>query len=430
MEQSFHATGRERLKRLAGSAKHAARGALVRLLQVALFNPVCLRCWLWILRGRVEFFGTSHAIGEMVTTVDYYLKRKLHLQSRMVSVYLINKPHLANAYLAKVQARAFRSPRTLFVSNRFLCLLLAPLEHQLSFTGPHRTFSPHAQEYHELNDRYNFHLERQVTAAERERARLIMERFGLPREAKFVCVHVREAGFSARVQSPGHNAIRNADVMTYRAAIEYLVRQGFWVVRMGEATVTPLPPMERVIDYARSPCKSAFMDIVLVAEGEFYVGSSAGLVNVAYIFNKFILMANALPLESAAWHPRHFWIPKLLYSTAEQRYLTYAEVVSRGIGAYHRLQHYAAAQVEIHDNSPEDILEGTQELHRWYLGDPGYSDEDVRAQRAFTQLFPPEYMGYGTRSRVCASFLRRYRHLMPQASVAVPEGREAVALPS
>ena len=70
-----------------------------------------------------------------------------------------------------------------------------------------------------------------------------------------------------------------------------------------------------------------------------------------------------------------------------------------------------------------------QELHRWYLGDPGYSEEEVQAQRAFTQLFPPEYIGYGTRSRICVSFMRRHPHLMPHESVAVPAGSEPVAWP-
>jgi len=436
--------------RLVGVAARLGVGGLVRLLQLLLFNPVGLRGWLWLLSGRVEFFGNSHALGEMVTTVDYYLKRKLDRPSQVVSVYLVNKPHLANAYLAMLQARAFGGPRIRFVRNRVLCQVLAPLEHQLFYTGLHRTYSPHPPEYDALTDRYNFHLERQVTAAERQRARALLERLGLPREAPFVCVHVREGAFSARVLPPGHNALRNADIMTYRAAIDYLVRQGFWVVRMGEATLTPLPPMDHVIDNARSPYKSAFLDIALVADCAFYVGSSSGLANVAAIFNKCLLIANVVPLETAGWGwgARTLWIPKLIYSTPERRYLTYPEIVSRGtgtfrrmqsyilypeiaargIGAFHRMQSYIAAQLEIHDNSPEDILEATQELYRWSQG-AAYTEEEARAQRAFAALLPPDYYSHGAHARVCASFIRRHPDLMPAASAAVPDLSEAVASP-
>jgi len=232
--ESFQARGHERWRRLAASARLIGVGGLVRLLQIILFNPVGLRFWVWLLHGRVEFFGASLVLGEMAATVDYYLMRKLHLKSRVVSIYLINKPSLANAYLAKLQARTFGSPRVLFVMNRLLCQVLGPLEHQLFYTGLHQPYTPHPQDYHALSDRYNFHLERQITATERERARTIMEQFGLPRAAKYVCVHAREEGFYRHVVPPTHNTLRNADVMTYRAAIEYLVRQGFWVVRMGK----------------------------------------------------------------------------------------------------------------------------------------------------------------------------------------------------
>ncbi|MBI3320409.1 MAG: TIGR04372 family glycosyltransferase [Candidatus Omnitrophica bacterium] len=427
VENCSRATGYERLKLISIYAKKASYRGMLRLLQSALFNPMCLRLWVWILNGRAEFFGTSNSIGDMVTMVEYYLKKKLHVNSRVVSVYLINKPHLANPYLARLQAKSFGTPRILVVMNRFLCLLLAPLERQLFYSGSQATFAHHLPELHDLNARYNFHLERHVPLADRQRARALMERIGLPREAKFVCVHAREEGFKAHfaLQRDGHNIFRNADILTYRAAIEYLVRQGFWVVRMGEATVKPLPPMEHVIEYARSPLKSDFLDIVLIAECEFYVGSSAGLANVAYLFNKFLLLTNALPLESAAWSDRSFWIPKLVYSQPERRYLTYVEVIQRGIGEFHKTHQYLAAQLELHDNSPEEILEATRELHRWSLGDPGYSTEERRAQRAFVERFPPDYIGYGTRSNICVSFIRRHRELMPQPAPAdVPTDRQ------
>ncbi len=400
--------------------KKAAYHGIVILLRAALFNPVCLRVWVWALRGRVEFFGTSHAIGEMVTAVEYYLKRKRHLNAQAVSVYLVNKPHIANPYLARLQARVFGSRRVRFVMSRFLCLLLAPLERQLFYAGPTATFSQHPQDYHDLNERYNFHLERHLPAAERARARVLMERLGLPRDAKFVCIQVREEGFKAhfRLQQDGHNTFRNADILTHRAAIDYLVGQGFWVVRMGEATVKPLPPMAQVIDYARSPLKSDALDIILVAECEFYIGSSSGLANVAYLFSKWYLLTNAVPVETASWSRRCLWIPKLVYSVPERRHLSFPEVIDRGLGQFHRTQQYVAAGLAVHDNSPEDILEATQELHRAALGDPGYATEDVRDQRAFTRLFPPAYLGYGTRSNICVSFIRRHQELMPQAAGA------------
>ncbi len=410
------------LNRLAGSAKKAwVKGWLV-LLQAVLFNPLALRGWVRLLKHRVEFFGTSHWIGTMVI-IDYYLKRKRARRSTVLSVYLINKPHLANRYLARFQAKALSDARTIFVMNRFLCRLLAPLERQLFFAGPTASFVQHPQDYHELNARYPLHLEEAVPASERRRARAAMARLGLPREARFVCVHAREAGFKARLQPSGHNTYRDIDIANYLPAIEWLTREGFWVVRMGEATVKPLPAMARVIDYARSPLKSEDLDVLLMAGCECLLGCNSGFSQLAHLFNKRALWTNSIPLEMCPWDGLALWIPKLIFSQAEGRDLTFPEIISRGIGQYHRTQEYEAAALVPRENTPDDILAATRELLGWSRGEPGYSAEDRQAQARFAALFPPQYKAYGTRSRICASFMRAHADLMPM----VDDGMELTA---
>lgn len=405
-------TTRERVVLVSVYAQKVCSECVLVVLGAVLFNPVLLRLWVWLLKARVEFFGNSHSIGDM-GAIEYYLQRKVHLKSHVMSVYLVNKPHLANPYLARFQAKAFKDLGTVFVFSRFLCRLLAPLERQLFFAGPTAPFTQHPPEYHDLCQLYNFHLERQLPAEDRSQARKLMEGIGLPRHAKFVCVHAREAGFKVHWHTTGHNIFRDVDILTYIPAIEYLTHLGFWVVRMGESTVRPLPPMERVIDYARMHLKSDFLDIVLIAECEFYFGCSSGLAHVAHIFNKPHLWTNTISLQ---WLPRStqaLWIPKLISSKTEGRYLTYPEVISRGIGQFETTQLYVSANLEVHGNSAEDILEATKELHRFYLGDPGYSAQDLRNQREFMRIFPTHYDASRSRARLCVSFIRRHQDLMP-----------------
>lgn len=409
--------GGERARLLVRFARKAVYVGALQALRLALFNPAGRALWVRLLKGRVEFFGTSHTLGDMVIC-DYYLKRKRHLGSSVRSVFLVNRPHIANAYLGHVMARAFGDRRTWFVMSRFLCRLLEPLEGRLVFDSPDGSLSPHPTEYHELNARYVFHAEERLPAEERRRALAALETLGLPRDAQFVCVHAREAGFKAWAQPDGHNTFRDVDIATYLPAIAYLVEEGFWVVRMGEPTVKPLPPMARVIDYARSPLKSDWLDVVLMAECEFLVGCNSGFSQLAHLFNKKALWTNSIALETAPWDDLVLWMPKLIFSRAEGRHLTYPEIVERGYGSFQLTQQYEAAHLELHDNSPEDILEATKELHHWVRGTLVLTEEDRRRQQAFLQMFPPRYIGYGTRSNVCASFIRRHLEWMPPLTEA------------
>lgn len=92
-----------------------------------------------------------------------------------------------------------------------------------------------------------------------------------------------------------------------------------------------------------------------------------------------------------------------------------------GIAGFEHSQDYVMANIEVHANSAQDILEAAQELHQHYLGRPGYSEEEMREQRRFNQLVPPHGTSFGTRSRLCVSFIRHHQDLMPPVERKPPE---------
>jgi putative glycosyltransferase (TIGR04372 family) len=391
--------------------------ALAIPLQTVCMNPVCQRIWVKWLRGRVEFFGMSHSLGEMAGTVDYYLLRRRHLNVRTHAIYLAGDPNLVNPYFASFQAKALGSSRVHVVQNRLVCRVLKPLARQLWFSG--QALSSFAPDYSELTARYDLHLDRRFPESERQRGRLLMEQLGLPRSAQFVAVQAREAGYEAPRGVSHHHTFRDVDIETFIPAIQYLTQQGFWVVRIGEPTVKPLPSMEHVIDYARSSLKSDFLDIALLAECEFFVACCSGPKRVAHVFKKPILCTNAISLTMIPFCASDLWIPKLLWSQAEGRYLTLGEIVNRGIGAFEHTRNYVAAGITIHANTAEEILEATQEMLQLHRGTRVYSEDERGVQEAVNQLLPSHYRTYRTRARLCASFIRRHPDLIPQR-VPVP----------
>jgi hypothetical protein len=122
-----------------------------------------------------------------------------------------------------------------------------------------------------------------LTPADRAFGQGILRRLGVPDGAWFVSLHVRTPGFHKEGDNQ-FNAHRNADVHTYLPAIREIVRQGGWVLRLGDASMPPLPKMEGLIDYARSRHKSPRMDVFLCGACRFFMGVASGMTHVPTTF--------------------------------------------------------------------------------------------------------------------------------------------------
>ena len=112
---------------------------------------------------------------------------------------------------------------------------------------------------------------------------------GLPNNAWFVCLHVRDGGYCGDHQQA---STRNADIMNYLDAIEEVTSPGGWVVRMGDSNMPRLPPVKQVIDYPFLAEKCALMDIYLIKECQLYMGMPSGILDVAMLFQRPTIVTN------------------------------------------------------------------------------------------------------------------------------------------
>lgn len=117
--------------------------------------------------------------------------------------------------------------------------------------------------------------------------RSTLRAIGVPPEAWYVCVHVREGGYRSDPESP-----RNASPEDFFPAFEEIISRGGLVVRMGTKLMTPLPHLPGVIDYAFSDFQSTLMDAYLVSRCSFFVGTSSGPHTLALLFSKPLILTN------------------------------------------------------------------------------------------------------------------------------------------
>ena len=138
------------------------------------------------------------------------------------------------------------------------------------------------------------------------KGREVIKKMGIPEDAWFVTCHVREPLFKNRED------FRDSDIATFFEAFKEITDRGGWVIRMGDKSMSPLPKMNRVIDYAISEFKSDWMDIFLLADAKFILGCSSGPTTVAYAFGTPIAMTNNLPTAGTYLSKRDLFMPRLM----------------------------------------------------------------------------------------------------------------------
>ncbi len=189
-----------------------------------------------------------------------------------------------------------------------------------------------------------------------------LKALGLPDGAWFVGLHAREGGYH-REKIGSIQDHRNATIEDYIPAIQRVIDSGGWVVRMGDPSMTPLPKMRGVIDYAHSKAKSDWMDVFLCGAPRFFIGTTSGLTNAVISFGTPCILVNCLSNFSQLWGERVRFILKPFWSEQQKRYLKLSEIVSGPVReAVFNVRVLGEMGVSPVNNSPEDILMAVDEM--------------------------------------------------------------------
>jgi len=183
--------------------------------------------------------------------------------------------------------------------------------------------------------------------AEQERIKM-----GIPLTDWFVCLHV----------SQNHPPIpRNATIDNYIQAIKVITGAGGWVVRIGDTSMTPLPPMKHVIDYPFTQYKSELMDLYLISQCRFFIGNSSGPPMVATLFKKPKIIVN-MTVWSIDFPIRKgdLALMKHIFSRSLNRFLSIKEILEEP----HAVEVFATVSdgYEVVENTSEEIQEIVEEF--------------------------------------------------------------------
>lgn len=190
---------------------------------------------------------------------------------------------------------------------------------------------------------------------------------GLPDEGWFVCVYARDAAYyNETPQSP--NWFRNSDICTFRPAIEQILARGGYVVRIGEKTDQALHhPDSRFFDYSNSEFRDPFLDIYLLANCRFMLGTPSGLCHVANIFKTPQLLVNSVSIGTVS--SCNLYLPKIIRDACTNQIIPFARFMElyygygdTGLFAENGINQEKLLGVRYEDNSPEDIASAVLEM--------------------------------------------------------------------
>lgn len=361
----------------------------------------------------VSFYGER--IGHLAIEPDLFIKEGvLGMRPTFKEIWLVSRSaNIANRCLLSYWAKHIR-----VVQSPLLAWLLRPCarDRQLSYNVDHYLV---ALNQTSLYPRMQIAWQERppllcLEPADAERGWKALRSLGIPEGAWFVCVHNREAGFSP--SDDASHTYRNASIESYFPAMQLIAEQGGWCVRMGDKSMRPLRPMPQVIDYAFHEAKSQWMDVFLCAQARCFLGCSSGLAIVSTVFGVPVGMANQVPLANILPPgSRDLGIPKLYWSNAQKRLLTFREVFSESSSNYRFTHLYAEAGITLVDNSPDEICELGRELLEIAAGTVHYTSEEEQLQKRFKALMRPGHYSFGAKSRISRYFLRKHSHLLADA---------------
>jgi putative glycosyltransferase (TIGR04372 family) len=241
---------------------------------------------------------------------------------------------------------------------------------------------------------------------------------GIPDDRAFICFHARDNAFLDKeqpVRDWRYHDFRDASIENFLLAAGEMAGRGYFAVRMGSVVKGPLltnNPM--IIDYSVK-FRSDFLDVFLLAKCRFLIGTNCGVTDLADILRRPVVKTNATQFgaEVPLCGSKDLFIPKKFWLKDEKRFVTFRELMNRGLRLVVRTEEYEQCGLEVIENSAEEILDATVEMDERLKGTWQTTEEDEELQGRFWKIVTQMGWIVGPPvSRISSRFLRQNQYLL------------------
>lgn len=361
----------------------------VRTLSVLVFPVVYLLLALASLAKPIKLGFIYHErLGHLALNTDLYLRR------RYLGMYPPNEIHLFFVYApANMQLVEMFARTMILIRSELIFKLLSPIGFlKTRFSLPLPFWGNEYAIFNSAPPQINF------TDEEHVRGRALLATFGIRDDDWYVSIFARDHKYY-KENSPGTDIRfsdhRNADIDTFRLAVDAILAAGGWVIRMGSSVEKPLSIRHpRVIDYA-THFRSDFGDIYLTAHSRFFVGTTSGASDVAVLFDTPFVGVNYVPIGCAPFGKNAIFIPKRIISRESGEQVAMRDQLQFFVGI--QVGAFLVPEDEMQklgwafeDNSPEEIRDVVEEMLGRLSGEDTPNMDYKLAWNRYRSLIPNE----------------------------------------
>ena len=193
-----------------------------------------------------------------------------------------------------------------------------------------------------------------------------LKQLGVPGDAWYVTLHVREPGF--RGPEGTTEDWRNANPLDYIKAINAVSKAGGWVFRMGDPSMTPLPKIPQVIDYALNEIRCDWMDVFLGATCKFLIGTGSGYYHIPAFFGVPCIMTN-FPGFVPYYEMKNFdlYLPRWLKKVQTEKLVSFEDYMSPPTSMLCSMKGFREAGLDWVENTPAVVHSQTYSAYPYTI---------------------------------------------------------------
>jgi putative glycosyltransferase (TIGR04372 family) len=256
------------------------------------------------------------------------------------------------------------------------------------------------------------------TLEEKEKGIRALEDIGIPKNKLYFCFHARDSAYLNAVYNKrdwSYHNYRDSNIQNYVRAAEEMANRGYYAVRMGAKVKDPVYSSNtQVIDYASNGQRTDFNDIYLGSHCRFFLCSDGGMSVISEMFRIPAVYVNwPSILGISTWILKGLFIFKKFHLKNEKRYMTFSEIMNFEFGGRDTNEIFARLNLELIENTPEEIRAVTVEMDDRLNGIWQNSEEDEELQRRFWALFGPDKLK-SPDVRIGAEYLRQNKGLLDE----------------
>jgi putative glycosyltransferase (TIGR04372 family) len=322
----------------------------------------------------------SSRIGEIAPFIESYLNEKdVDKKSSYFDIFCVEEI-LSNKVLIEMYSKWIRISKFSMICR--MTLRVNRLFYDSQQYEIHNSFQSNPIIFSKAKQHLYFNSEQEVLG------KSLLQKLGLPRDCKYVCFFARDEAFLNEILPDNdwtYHDYRNADIKNYLPAIEELIEMGYYAIRVGSIVKNGLGINNKhIIDYSLSEFRSEFMDLYLLANCDFYIGDTSGLIFIPQLFNKPCIALNLVGCGDARgfMQSKDLILFKKMWSVKGEKYISLNEnnAISNN---YSRSEYYEHNDIKLFENTPDEIKDIVLEMESRIKGDMKYSAEDDELQEVF-----------------------------------------------